>query len=319
MKYLVYFLIVGFYYYLGGDRFPDYQNYMTLLQNDISGGAEGRAIAEWIPKYYLRFFYYIGGGVAESVNALVVAIQIYFLYWILLIKKRCEARDSDGILNYILVMGPLLLTTTLRATPAYLGVAYFIAAKKDRKLSAVLILLIGVLSHDSAIIIITIMYLSYLMRKATFISKWSSLIIFLSALLSLVGENYFPSLQALLFQMNLGERSSYFSDASKISILKNVYWLFVGLVVHRAMNNAKDDWRAIFFVVSYAAFSFLFIINNVVAIRFVLFLLGSIILYQGGLLFGFTASNFKRLINVGISTALFVLSFLDILSNTGRA
>lgn len=216
-------------------------------------------------------------------------------------------------------MGPLLLTTTLRATPAYLGVAYFIAAKKDKKISAILILLIGILSHDSALIVLMIMYFSYLLRNASFIFKWNSLIIFTSALISLIGENYFTSLQVLFFQLDLGDRASYFSDASKISILKNFYWLFIGLVVYRAVSDKNEDWRAVFIIVSYVIFTFLFVINNVVAIRFALFLLGSIILYRGGLLFDFSSSHFKKLIDVSLSLTLFVISFMDILSNTGRA
>ncbi len=317
MVYLAFLFAIAVYYYLGGERFPDYENYLTLLENDIAGAEDSKALFEWISKYSLRFIYYVCEDLKLSVDLFVGFVQLYFLICMAYIRHKKIAPDR-GILYYVLIMGPLLLTTTVRATPAYVGVAYFLASNGRDKYGALFLMFIAIVSHDSALVVALLLAISWVIHEWKIFANNMGLILIAGYTISYFGADYFGGIQLLLIQLNLGDRATYFSEAAKLTLIKSIYWLFVGCVVWIYVRTHEKEWRSVFFVTSYLSFSIIFVVSNIMAMRFSSFIVGSIVLISGSIIAPSKNGLVGRYVNSFLAFSLFGMSFLDILSNTGK-
>lgn len=276
--YIFYFLLI--FYFIGIDRFPDYENYLVIARY---GGITGEKDYwfEWISRFLLSFDL-----VDPHSRVLLTTIvnQIFCVAVLFYFCKKSE-RNAIGMFLIVAIFYFLFLTTTIRASAAYLAAGIFFVEKTMFSKKSILLLIFALAWHDTAIILFLILMLTGLFclffrnsseRKLNYILNF---IVLLALFLLFNASGILSSFLGLL---ELGSRLEYFIPVEEVSLVKTFYFLFLAAILFgylRAESSLeKKVFLCIFFSVMCAASSF----NQVMGIRFSYYLIIFFLLDQGG-------------------------------------
>lgn len=288
MKYFVYSLsifyilvCVIFFYAVGANKFPDYENYLIIAK---LGGITGEKDYwfEWISRFLLSSNYldeisriYI----TTAVNQ-VICICIFFL----LVYRR--DRHAIGICLVVFMFYFLFLTTTIRASVAYLCVALFFIKEKWLDIRSFFLLLFAIAWHDSAAIFM-LMFFAFkffpLIKRIIPVGVYEKIpfFILMISVFSFLASNYIFVIFSDFF--DLGSRAEYLNNGDGVSLFKELYFyallLFVAYFLKiSGVSTEKKYFISVVTLVLMVIGSF----NQVAGIRFSFYLLIIILLENGG-------------------------------------
>lgn len=300
-------VVILLYYMIGGEFFPDYHVYKKISDGVINHNY----ITEFVSGYLLA-----GEGVEflgfNKLDSFVAIVQIFSVF-VLLFFCFFFPKYSYSILVFSTIYGALLLTTTLRAAPlhvVFLGFCIFFCRYGISYFSIVLFTLIGMLFHDS-FILCTLAFLLY--KIFFFISRYKLCVLLIKSLFYLIPIFFITggAIKDFIVQLSgfefLGARRAYL-DADLASISKLLYCLVIYFLSYLSVSESERSncfsFNVLFLLTSFnLVFCLLFIVNNVAAIRFSIFVLTVILILRGGLFFQLE----KKLVN-GIMFVPFYLA-----------
>jgi hypothetical protein len=303
------------YYLVGGELFPDYKNYITISENGGWLFDPNEYFFEWASRWWLRELpNYVPNVIA--VDLLAFAVQLIYVIWLIDTVNKAEIVGKYWI---TVLSGPLLLTTTLRGTVAYLA-AYLLVDSKNRSiLKSSLILLMGLSFHDSFLIVALAYIISY--PLSGFLGRRFLISVYIFSVFMIVFGGYLlGGLASLILILGIGIRDVYFSEVSGPSIIKIVYALFVAGLVFPIVwsKNNENQQSTLMIVLLFAASSILFGLSSTPAIRMLLFVSGMAVLV------GFSRGLYPSYLNkpsvmILIGLPIIFLMFWDLFRNATNA
>lgn len=319
---LVFFLVVStvlaVYYLIGGYGFPDYRNYIVLAENNGYISSPDEYAAEWISRFFLRNGFGLSENAAETVDFFAASIQFFYVVFVLVLMRDNDVLHQRGWLYFTLALSPLLLTTALRAAPAYLIVSYLAYYAKVKTLRFLILALLAISFHDSAILMIAIYILSnifcYFFGKTT--ALFLRCVMWVSLVLIIFSKQISFLLMMLVAQFDFGIRAVYFQGGDGNSIAKKIFILLIWFVAFTALSNKESSIRAKVFLCATALLMALtFSISEVAGVRISVYVLGIAVVSKGAfLLSGNRDSKFRQL-DLLCGFAYFGLMFYDIFRN----
>jgi len=317
-KYFALFTLLIIYYFMGGEKFPDYENYVRITE--AIGRDDPLIKFELVPTLILTSFYSITLDPKLTVDLYIFFLHLFYIFWLYAFHKGTA---KNGMLLFTLLVAPLALTSTIRAAFAYVAVSYYIASKgRVKNHFSLPLLLFGILSHYSSLIIIFI----YLVTKFFISNKnFNNISIFTAVCFGIflatfnIRESSDIIAQALLM-IDLQDRLVYVEEATSLSFLKVFYWLFIGYFVYTVSKSKRStSIQSNFMIGAYLVLSVLFSINSVIGIRLAVYLIGIGVLIKGNfLILTETKSTNLGRFDILLAIVFFFLSIADILSNTGK-
>lgn len=269
---IVYILIISFYYVLGGKSFPDYENYITISEKGGYLFSPDEYFTEWGSRWWLKNIGQVIGNHQISIDILVLFIQIYYLVWLL---NNKDEKIDIAKLWITIFLGPLLLTTTIRATPVYLLV-YTLAASRVSIIKLLMMFLFGLLFHDTALLAFFVYFMAYLIEKNfkksidfLMVSVWV-FSIFMIVFGNLMTENFILILKSL----NIGVRDVYLKSIDSPSLLKIAYALFIAALSIPSINRKEKTLEDLFLIGLLFLGAITFAVSSTAAIRIFIFAFG---------------------------------------------
>jgi len=303
--------ILIIYYALGGSRFPDYLNYITISENGGWLFKEDEYFFVWISRAWLKFlpkyFDYV-----YTVDLLAAFVQLFYLIWIISgrTRNRCVAQFWITVFS-----GPLLLTTTLRGTISYLCSFMLVERSRSNRFIILLILLFGLAFHDSFIFVCIAYALSRvfynLIGKTALISAY-----ILAVLIVLFGFLVVQGVVPLILLLGIGIREIYFTDFAPPSAAKLGYAIFVAILVMPLISriNEKNHKDILFLVLLFLFSAILFALSSTPAIRMLMYVTGM------SFIVGFHANAYPKILSNQIvmmfaCVPVLLLMFWDLFRN----
>jgi len=307
--------ICSIYYFVGGELFPDYKNYITISENGGWLFDPNEYFFEWVSRWWLRELpSYVSHVIA--VDLLAFAVQLIYVVWLI-----CAVKKSEIVAKYWITVlsGPLLLTTTLRGTVAYLA-AYLLVDGENRSfLKSTPILLLGLSFHDSFLIVALICIISYVLSAYLGRRLLISIYIF-SVFMIFFGSYLLGGLGSLILILGIGIRDVYFMEISGPSIIKTIYALFVAALVFPIVwsKNIENPQSTLIIVLLFAASSILFGLSSTPAIRMLLFVSGMAVLvgFSRGL---YSLYFYRPSVMIFLGMPIISIMFWDLFRNASNA
>ncbi|AKA85323.1 hypothetical protein VO64_4777 [Pseudomonas synxantha] len=316
------FVLLVVYYCMGGWSFPDYPNYVTIVNNGGYLFSKDEYLAEWVS----RFFLSQGLGFFESADQVVdffaLFVQIFYILFVFYFGVTKESISRRGWFFFTAVLGPLLITTALRASPAYILIAYIAATGGRLNLKFVLLSLLAVSFHDSALILVAVYVASCVMSHMFKVigQRFYLCLMWCSLALILLSQQVAFVLFSVVSKLDIGIRSVYFQELPETSIVKKIFMVVIWVVAYTTVKNLTVNTRTKIFVCGSVLLTAIsFSLSEVVGIRFALYVLGSCVLAKGAFLFSGQHNSRYRQIDVVLAVAYFCLVFMDILRNARGA
>ncbi|MDI9232734.1 hypothetical protein QLQ16_02670 [Limnohabitans sp. HM2-2] len=269
---IVYVVIIILYYAFGGASFPDYENYITISQKGGYLFSPDEYFAEWGSRWWLKNVGEIIGNHKISIDILVLFIQIYYLAWLL----RGDDEKLDVAKLWITIfLGPLLLTTTIRATPVYLLV-YTLAATRVSAIKLMIIFMFGLFFHDTALLVFLVYFIAYFIeinfkKSINFLVPGAWLI---SILMILLGNLMAENIMLILKNLNIGVRDVYLKSIDSPSFLKIAYALFIAVLCVPSIKRKEKTLEDLFLVGLLLLGALTFAVSSTAAIRIFIFAFG---------------------------------------------
>ncbi|UVH50567.1 hypothetical protein NVB75_29095 [Pseudomonas sp. CBS] len=310
------------YYLMGGGAFPDYPNYVTIVNNGGYLFSKDEYMAEWVSRFFLSqglFFFDSAEHVVDFFALIVQVFYILFVFYFGVLKGGISRR---GWFFFTAVLGPLLITTALRASPAYILIAYIAATGGRLNLKFLLLSVLAVSFHDSALILVVLYAASCLMARIFRVvgPKFYQILMWCSLVLILLSQQVALALFSVVSKLDMGIRSVYFQELPETSIVKKVFLIVIWIVAYTTIKNVAVHARTKIFVCGSMLLTALsFSLNEVAGIRFALYVLGSCVLAKGAFIFSGQHNSRYRQIDVVLAVAYFGLVFMDILRNARGA
>jgi hypothetical protein len=310
------------YYVMGGWSFPDYPNYVTIVNNGGYLFSKDEYMAEWVSRLFLSHGLLVFDKADRVVDAFALFVQLFYIAFCFYFGASKTTLSRRGWFFFTAVLGPLLITTALRASPAYILVAYIAASGMRLNLKFLFLAVLAVSFHDSALILVLLYALSCLIvRIFKFVGPtiyktvlWCSFgLIVLSQLVAL-------ALFSVVSKLNIGIRSVYFLELPQTSLVKKIFLLVIWVVAYTTIQNSSVQSRTKVFICGSILLTALsFSLSEVVGVRFALYALGACVLAKGAFLFSGEHGSRYRQVDVVLAIAYFALVFMDILRNAGGA
>lgn len=307
---------------LGGDAFPDYENYITIAENRGWLFQENEYFFEWISRGLLIYLPLLGFSPKSSVDVLAAVNQLVCTAIFLWLMFSKEKEKNVGATLLFSLIGFLLLTTTIRAAPCYLALTVLACRNLKLDLFGLCILLFGLAWHDSFLILAAFVLLSGTIANTKALERALSnpLIhnaIYILSATALLFSNQLRDTILSLIGFDAGIRAVYFDGDGAQSTIKLVYCMIAIIVCATTFNDAKVHIRnrilATMLSVGIAAF---YIISGTAAVRFSMFAFCAFIPLRGVYAFNFERLASVRLIGFFAAIVLFILSTIDTLSQT---
>lgn len=310
------------YYFMGGWSFPDYPNYVTIVNNGGYLFNKDEYMAEWVSRFFLSHGLIFFDSAEHVVDFFALIIQVFYILFVFYFGVVKDGISRRGWFFFTAVLGPLLITTALRASPAYILVAYVAATGGRLNLKFVVLSILAVSFHDSAIILVFVYAISCLVARMfrSVGPAFYQLLMWCSFALILLSQQVAFVLFSMVSKLNIGIRSVYFQELPEASIVKKVFIVVVWVVAYTAIKNVTVNARTKIFVCgSMLLTAFSFSLNEVVGVRFSLYVLGSCVLAKGAFLFSGQPNSRYRQIDIVFAIAYFCLVFMDLLRNARGA
>ncbi len=315
---LVIFTVLLIYYLIGGYGFPDYRNYIALAENNGYITSADEYAAEWVARFFLRNGFGVADSAVGTVDFFAAFVQLFYIIFILVLMKNDDFQRQRGWLYFALALSPLLLTTALRATPAYLIVAYLCSYGKISTFRFFVLALLAISFHDSAIVMIALYVMSCIFCNVFFnvgvgFLRWVMWGVFALIVFSQQVSFLFVS---LVSHFDFGIRSAYIQSGESASIVKKVFLLFIWVVAYTGLfNEASSVKSKVFICASALVMALSFSLSEVAGIRFSVYVLGAAVVAKGAFLFsGNEDSKFKQL-DIIFGFMYFVVMFYDVFRN----
>lgn len=306
------------YYSVGGYGFPDYRNYIALAENNGYIVSANEYAAEWVARFFLRNGFGVADTAAGTVDFFAAFVQFFYVVFILMLLRGDDLQQQRGWLYFTLALSPLLLTTALRATPAYLIIAYLCSYGKISTFRFLILAVVAISFHDSAIVMIAIYVMScvfcnvFCNVREGFL-RWVMWGAFALTVLSQQVSFLFVS---LVSHFDFGIRAVYFQGGESASIVKKVFLLFIWVVAYTALSGEAVSIRSkVFLCASTLVMALSFSLSEVAGIRFSVYVLGAAVVAKGAFVFsGNKDSEFKQ-VDFVFGFMYFVIMFYDIFRN----
>ncbi|PKH05307.1 hypothetical protein [Moritella sp. Urea-trap-13] len=282
--FLLFIITLTVYYLIGGDKFPDYNNYLSIANGSVQW-SKGTYLTEFLTQAIL-----IQPIMIENINN--VDILAFFVQMFIFILSMYYVRNNVNYLYPMVVFLslylPIFLTTTLRAAPLYF--LFFIMSLKIfksevRYTHVFIFFILGSLFHDSVFIITGALIFSKLFVFIFNSSVKSYRYLFLiSLLVLLVGS---PLKEFIIQNINLdflGERAVYLRGY-EYSFMKMAYVLIINflcllfIVDTKVFNSSKLIALALTL-----SLNVVFVLSSTAGIRYSIFILAYLIAGRGVLL-----------------------------------
>ena len=295
--FFVWLLIVLIYYTLGGQSFPDYANYITLSQNGGYLFYENEYFAEWLSRLWLANVGRLIGDHQLSVDIFSAIIQITYLIWAVNGHEKNKLIAKFWITIFL---GPLLLTTTIRATVSYLCV--FQVFLGELTLKRILFYgLVGASFHD-AVLIPVAMILGMKIFENYLKIKMPSFLLIVSFCIIALGPYLVNFALELINSFGIGIREIYFQNYLSPSVAKYVYALFILTLSFFVLHVESEPLAQSAYMSIVVVSTMMFSIASTPAIRLYLYAFGPacILLVRGTGLMGKLMRNKIVLLTVPI-------------------
>lgn len=315
------FVTLVIFYKEGIDQFPDYSNYLTIAENKTGFVTERDYVFEWFSRLIL--------GLAdidstERVELLATLNQLGCLIYFFWAASRAREDIVFGSLILFSLLGFMFMTTTLRASIAYLCVSAFFLRDGKFDLPGLGLLLMSLAWHDSAAPVV-LMCITALVLSNTFVSRTAlqaeilsrgqKILVVVSLLIVLTSDLVRPALLSLSL-FDLGARMAYFDGDGAYNIFKTIFVLIGILSCLFFVSDAQQNTLSRTFISLLAVIAALFYVaNGTMAVRFIFFIFSVSIPLRGVVLFGVEKRPEVRLAALLILPVIFYLSILYIFSN----
>ncbi len=320
LSFVVGLLIV--YYIMGGWSFPDYPNYVTIVNNGGYLFSKDEYMAEWLSRFFLSHGLAFFGSADRVVDVFALFVQLFYVSFCFYFGTSKTTLSRRGWFFFTAVLGPLLITTALRASPAYILIAYIAASGMRLNFKFMLLAVLAVSFHDSALILVVLYVVSCVVSRIfKFISPTQyKIFLWCSFFLIVLSQQVTAVLFSVVSKLNVGIRSVYFLELPQTSLVKKVFLLVIWFVAYTTIQNSSVSVRTkIFVCASMLITAVSFSLSEVVGVRFALYVLGACVLAKGAFLFNGEDSSRYRQVDVVCAIAYFGLVFMDILRNAGGA
>ncbi len=323
-------VITTLYYGLGAEQFPDYDNYITIANNNGWLFNEDEYLFEWISRALLTLPMSLGLQPRTAVDLLALINQIVclgYFGWLLISQDRARV---FGATLLIALVGVLLITTTLRASTAYLALSLFVLRGMRLDVFGGLLLLLGLAWHDSFAVPLALVLLAHLslqlqdaitvQKPATGRLKASSALECLAVVIAFaVLLLAAPLRDAILAALNIdpGIRSVYLDSDGSHSLIKLAY---CGICLLMCLATVCDPQipRPVrrFSALLALAVSFTYLVSGVVAVRLAVFAFCALVPFRGVFVLNAERSDVARVVLLLLTPVLLWLSVADILGQT---
>jgi hypothetical protein len=312
-KLIAFLIILAIYYAVGGDAFPDYSNYITISEKGGYLFLEDEYFFEWISRFWLANVGSIISNHQLSVDIFAALVQLIYFGW--LMHDSGDKRYELSKFWITIFLGPLLITTTLRGSPAYLAI-FWIAAAPRTWIGAAGASLIALGFHDSALLPIVIYVLARIFSRLD--SRPMRIFLLLAGVGVIVaGAAVIQLAVPLLLQLGMGIRAVYFAEITSPSVPKMIYALFIALLCLPLCSKRMMKVEQGFFVLAmFFASALLFALASTPAIRMLLYVFGSALILNFRYHKGIT-QRFARMsiVQVGVAPMLMAVMFWDLFRN----
>ena len=315
---LVILFVLAVYYVVGGYGFPDYSNYIALVRNGGYLRSPDEYATEGVARFILKNEFGFFGSAHSTVDFLAAFVQLFYVVFVFILMKDEDLQRQRGWLFFTLALSPLLLTTVLRAGPAYLVVTYLALYGKVFTPRFIVLALIAISFHDSAIVMIALYVLSSMFccvfsRVGVRELRW---LMGVSLLIILLSQQVYLLLMSLVSNFELGIRSVYFQAENAASLVKKVFVVFIWFVAYTALYNDRSSIRTkVFLCACSLLMAVSFSINEVAGVRFSAYVLGVALVSKGAfILSGNGEGKFSRL-DLLFGFVYFVVMFYDVFRN----
>lgn len=315
---LVVLFVLGVYYYIGGSGFPDYSNYVTLVKNGGYLRSPDEYAAEWVSRYILKNPFGFFDSAEHVVDCLALIVQFFYFAFIYVLMRDANEQQQRGWLFFTLALSPLLLTTALRAAPAYIVIAYLASHGKLLTPRVFILSLVSIAFHDSAVVMI-MLYAMVCMFCRLFPTVQAGLLrwVMIGALVLIVFSQQISYLLiSLMSHYDFGIRSVYFQGGENASILKKIFILLIWFVSWTALFNEQSDIRTkVFLTAAVLLMAFAFSVSEVAGIRFSAYVLGAAVVSKGAFMFSGNPDSKYSQVDLLLGLVFFGLMFYDIFRN----
>ncbi|QXH38257.1 EpsG family protein [Pseudomonas sessilinigenes] len=279
-------------------------------------------MAEWISRLFLGHGLQVFDSADRVVDAFALFVQIFYVAFCFYFGANKTMLSRRGWFFFTAALGPLLITTALRASPAYILVAYIAASGMRFNLKFLFLALLAVSFHDSALILVVLYSFSCLISRVfkAFSPIVYKITLWFSFCLIVFSQFITLALFSVVSKLNIGIRSVYFLELPQTSIVKKAFLIFIWVIAYTTIQNSNVQSRSKIFICGSVMLTALsFSLSEVVGIRFALYVLGACLLAKGAFLFSGEHRSRFRQVDVMLAIAYFALVFMDILRNTGEA
>lgn len=275
------------FYMLGGSAFPDYENYVTLASNGGWLFNEDEYLFEWLSRGILIFTPKIGLSLEHSVDILTAINQLFcFGVFASLIASRKKTTCRGGVLLFCLV-GFLLLTTTIRASPAYLSLTLIYLRGMKVDAVNIFIVIFALAWHDSflilgiIILVATLTTMSQSLQKALERLHFNNVIIGMAAII-LLASTQLRDIILGIANVSAGIRTVYFEGDGAHSTTKLIFCLIAYLMCVQSCLDTSLNLR-IRRSAALLAFclSTTYLVSGTVAVRFSIYIFCAFIPLRG--------------------------------------
>lgn len=319
---LLVFVTLFFFYYFGIESFPDYDNYLAIAQNPGFALSARDYRFEWFSRALLSL-----DGLSPATRVAVLAFfnQLACLIFLVWAARRLPVDQVYGVLVFFALMGFMLMTTTLRASAAYLSISAFFLRSAKMDWRGILLLLWALAWHDSAAPVLLLCLTSFFIvsllprdqAKQNLFFNALKLVVALGLFFVLFPEGLRSSLIHLVDGGGLGARAAYLEGDGAYSLSKS---LFLALMVVCAFVFVSDSRQRpldrIFAVLMVFALAIFNAINAIVAVRFSFYLLAVVLPLRGFMLWKGEKKPEFRLASLIVLPVLYGFGVAYTLSNT---
>lgn len=318
---LVYSILatLSIFYIAGISSFPDYGNYLRIAEGSGFAVSEHDYLFEWLSRLVLGLDGVSATGKVELLAVLNQLVCVCFFVWIGL-KTRSD-RVYAALFTFCL-FGFLFMTSTLRASPAYLSISAFFLRGARLDLPGIGLLFFSMAWHDSAIPVVLTCLVAKGISVGVFryrineqcLSRILKCIVICSGVIILSAELLRPWFSSLI-NMELGVRAAYFEGDGAYSFSKSLFVMFSVFCCFNFVGGTQQTVLSrIFISLISVIVALLHIINGIISVRIVFFIFLIILPLRGFFLFEIEKRQEVRILALMISPVVYCLSILYVFS-----
>lgn len=315
------FATLSVFYLVGISRFPDYENYLRLAKGIGFLVSEHDYLFEWLSRFILGF-----SGISDTnkVELLAVLNQIVCVVFFVWIGLKSRSDRVYGALFVFCLFGFLFMTTTLRASSAYLCISAFFLRGARFDFPGVGLLVFSMAWHDSAVPVVFICFVAQGLSYCTFryrireqVLSWIlRCIVIGSGAIVLSTKLLHPLFSNLMSRLDLGVRAAYLGDGA-YSLSKLLFVLFGIFICFNFVSDTRQSLSSRLFIsLMSMVVGLSHMLSGVVSVRFAIYIFLVILPLRGIFVFEFERKLEVRILALMISPLVFYLSTLYVFSNT---